>query len=417
MTFAIGRGLARGVVGFPCSFTVFPVTKNERYIQNFDGKFGVKFQIKRIAVTDTDGPVLPNAVCKQDKQGRTQVAFTPVVAGDYLVHVTYKKQPIALSPYELIVIDVEHTEGGIREMAFSGWEAEAASVISHLAEDPAQYDLVFGVGITTLMHLFNAGEEAIQRDMGNILSNLLVTEENQIRIATEGSIQLVEKILRNQYWLHNDRICVFVGRLVSFALETNSSFRMRFLAGVGVEPLLSLAYRSCTESARYAVKSLFVISAHSDNIETLLHHGLFMEAVLFLLATDDIILKRYCLHTFYNLTKSEKFVLSLTQRKINLLIQQMQTEDRRLRLDVLIILHQISSPMVTKSFIETNIYPYVYGCLSTESVIQAWDIPPDADKDTVASILSTEALDSETKLQSSLNIAALRFLNCVFDSA
>ncbi|MCR9067103.1 MAG: hypothetical protein NXI00_24270, partial [Cytophagales bacterium] len=221
----------------------------------------------------------------------------------------------------------------------------------------------------------------------------------------------------NPYWLNCDPVCRFIGRIISFALETNSSFRRTFLKQIGVEALLSLAYSSSTESVRYAVKSFFVISIHTDNVTYLLKHALFMEAIIHLLNVDDVMVKRYCLHTFFNLTTSELFNDTLTQRKLNLFVQQLKTSDRRLLLDVLIILSQVRSPLSTKAFIEANVYENVYGCLSSESTIQWWEIQYTHVEVNIEEILTEHLANSETRLLSDLNTVTLRYLNSVFSMA
>ena len=368
---------------------------------------------------------------KQDKSGRTIVQFIPKTAGNYMIHILYKKQSISLSPYELIVIQLEKTNYGIREMVFNGWDIEAASILAEISKKPLQHHLIFEIGMTCLFYLFGSSKECILKDMNTILSHLLENEENHIRIAREGSIQFVNKILKNPYWLHNEPICKFISRVISFALETNTNFRKQYVKKIGIEPLLNLASNSNIEIIRHAVKSFFIISIHLDNITYLLKHGLFMEALIhFLRDIDDIMVKRYCLHTFFNLTKSDLFINSLTQRKLNLFVQQLVTNDRRLKLDVLIILSQVNSPLSTKAFIESNIYENIYNCLSTESTIQWWEIQYlfDANADdndgenndncfNIDDFLNDHLLNSENRLQSDMNTVTLRYLNCIFNSA
>lgn len=392
---------------------MYPVNRGEKYVKKADDKFSIQFQLIR---TEFKSNILPPTVeYNQDSLGRTIVTFIPQMPGDYKIHITSKKQPISMSPFDLVVIQSENSHAGIREMAYSGWEVEAASTLASLVSNKDKDELVFSVGVGTLIHLLGSSDPGVQKDMNTIFCSLLEKEENQIRIATDGSIQLLNKILKSPYWLQNDKISSFISRLLSFALETNTTFRKHFLQNISVEPLLTLAYNENIESVRFAVKSLFVISAHTDNIVTLLNHSLFLEAIVRLLEFEDVILKRYCLHILYNLTKAKEFISLLNERKIKLLASQLITHDRRLQLDVLMIMSEINSPLITKIFIEDQLYVTVYDLLSIESTIQAWEFK--CFENSIEDTLSEHLMDTETKLQSDINTLSLRFFNVVLTNS
>ena len=57
--------------------------------------------------------------------------------------ILYKKQHICLSPYQLTVkrIDAKAPASSIRELAFIGWDEEAAFIMANLSDDRKWHEL------------------------------------------------------------------------------------------------------------------------------------------------------------------------------------------------------------------------------------------------------------------------------------
>src|SRR3990167_5506860 len=168
LSFAVGRGLTKGMVGYPSYFTIYPVNKLRKYIQNknYDEKFTI--EIERTDNDVNSHPPTPRCEkssnfnkfksenkkkqkkkekerekeekdkdtskskderkkiqkeeekheekeekaeimginqYKQDKWGKINIQYEIGRPGSYLIHIYYKKQPILFSPYEVVIID------------------------------------------------------------------------------------------------------------------------------------------------------------------------------------------------------------------------------------------------------------------------------------------------------------------------
>lgn len=140
--------------------------------------------------------------------GTTTVSYTPTEEGQHLVTILHKKQHICLSPYQLTVkkVDLRSAEAPrvIKELAFFGWDVEAANILANMSDDcvyPSLFlsnkqtkgkrahkkkkknvstfpvtlhDKIFEVGIKgVLMHLMNSQDSNIQCDMMRVFTNLI----------------------------------------------------------------------------------------------------------------------------------------------------------------------------------------------------------------------------------------------------
>ena len=145
-------------------------------------------------------------------KGTTTVTYTPTEEGQHLVTILHKKQHICLSPYQLTVkkVDPRSAEAPriIKELAFFGWDVEAANILANMSDDclfsslllffdclrrkswdwrrietetdgwdetkVTLHEKIFEVGIKgVLMHLMDSQDGNIQCDMMRVFTNLI----------------------------------------------------------------------------------------------------------------------------------------------------------------------------------------------------------------------------------------------------
>ena len=248
-----------------------------------------------------DGPLDIGHV---DKQGRVTVTYTPTKPGTYIISIQLKKQHICLSPFEVTAIEVDSTGSGLKEMAFSGWDIESASILANFSANPMKQDIIFSVGISVLLHLFGSPIESIQKDMTKVLTNLLQHEENKFRIATEGSIDLVKKIVKTSFWRNDVNICRYLCRMILFSLESNNQFGVNFLQLIGLDFCITMADSNDLETRRYSVKIISLLCHIPDLHDSIIENGLLMEVLLSILSSDDIVIQLNALSSLRHLIQN-----------------------------------------------------------------------------------------------------------------
>ena len=309
LTFAIGRGLSYAIVNFPSTFKIFAVSKQEKYITSFDEKYYIVIEYVNGKKREiADGPMDIGHV---DKQGRVTVTYTPTKPGTYIISIHLKKQQICLSPFEVTAIEVDANGAGLKEMSFSGWDIESASILANFSTNPMKHHIIFNIGISVLLHLFGSPIEVIQRDMTKLLTNLLQNEENKIRIATEGGIDLVKKVAKTPYWRNDVNICRYLCRVIVWSLDSSSSFGQNFVQLIGLDFCITMSDSNDIETKRYAVKIINLLCHISENQDAIIDNAMLIELILSLLHHEDMIIQLNSIGALRMILKNCNLIFSL----------------------------------------------------------------------------------------------------------
>ena len=101
LTYAIGPGLKRGLVTNQCYFSIFPVTKLERYPMTLgDDRFIISF-------STLEGQPVSFPLEQRINRHKIDVSFIPHIGGDFLIHILFKKDYIKGSPFSINIIPQE----------------------------------------------------------------------------------------------------------------------------------------------------------------------------------------------------------------------------------------------------------------------------------------------------------------------
>eukprot|EP01096_Ripella_sp_DP13-Kostka_P014240 TRINITY_DN636_c0_g1_i7.p1 TRINITY_DN636_c0_g1~~TRINITY_DN636_c0_g1_i7.p1 ORF type:complete len:1914 (-),score=863.67 TRINITY_DN636_c0_g1_i7:144-5885(-) len=415
-TFAVGRGLVYGVVGYSTSFTIFPVNKWERYI-NLHCEFLVIIEKLEVHTRTRRRLNDIHISFHYDKSnGTTTVSYTPTEEGQHLVTILHKKQHICLSPYQLTVkkVDLRSAEAPrvIKELAFFGWDVEAANILANMSDDFTLHDKIFEVGIKgVLMHLMNSQDSNIQCDMMRVFTNLITRDEHKVKIMNDAGLDLIMRIMCNPYWHSNNEVSQFVGRMCCFALETSPPFRKKFLEVVGVAPLFTLADLNDNMCSRYASSSLVHLSSSMEDRLMLLENPLLSEAVNSLIQHSDPSTQRLAFQVIANLCQEEPFYKSINARKVAVIVKiAKNTSSQTTALEAIRILGLLQHRCVVETFINDNGYEALYPHFHLDDGLQWWEFGMLGVGQEYA---LSHSIHSESQRQSSFNFFALRYLNNV----
>ena len=425
-SFAIGRGLNYGVVSYPCTFYIYPINKFSRYIQISDEKiFTVEIFQKKVDNNQEQFVCINLPIeYKLDKAGRIEINFTPTEKGKYLISVSYKKINLPLSPFELEVksISEKNEINEIKNLATTGWEFEVASILLRFSKNPINHDKIFKISLKILSGLHKSRFKQVQQIMCQVLSNLLSSERNKIKLSSPiggGGIHYIENVIyNNTFWINDVKICKFIGRIIHLTIQTNENYKNNFLKIYGVpSPLYSIIESNDKESIRYCVHTYCILAKSSnENLQLLAGNELLIDKLLHLIHSEDIVISRYCLETTTLFTRMDNFQRTLNSDRLTLIMNLLNSSERRIQLDALSILSKIHNSSITQAFIACNIFEKVYECITTETILSWWEIglfkcnPENYLQEHYAS-------DVENILLTDLNISAFQYLNQIFSYA
>ena len=221
-----------------------------------------------------------------------------------------KKEKICLSPYELHVLDVESKASLLQEMAYSGWDVEAAAILANLSSTPMFHEKIFQVGLNILLHLLSNHMASIRKDMLKVFVNLFTFEENKIKVLKDGKTNFIKAISKTPFWTNtNYNFYSFLYRMMLFWLENSKQFTKEFIDEVGFDCLNYFKEYEEIEILRYISKIYWRLSTVQDNILRICENPACVSRIIALLQSFDHSTQRVVIGTLQNLISSRLYFI------------------------------------------------------------------------------------------------------------
>eukprot|EP01091_Cochliopodium_minus_P017224 TRINITY_DN6687_c0_g1_i1.p1 TRINITY_DN6687_c0_g1~~TRINITY_DN6687_c0_g1_i1.p1 ORF type:complete len:1044 (-),score=244.24 TRINITY_DN6687_c0_g1_i1:15-3146(-) len=313
-SFAIGRGLRRGVIGQEASFKIYALDKSLALLQTESSSYSFECLFE---IFDDMGMhfVETNLKMEYVKSERyMNCVYTPTTNGNYYLHIKLKLKgskdvSISGSPFQLTVIDADNrVEVDLKEYCSKpDWNEEVSQILLNFSLEPKNHRRIFEeIGFENVVKMCDYSDITILRNMAEVFTNLIDLDQNKVKMIKEGGtvflstlVKLVKDITIGEY----NELENFLARGLAYLCEQPCMME-DILPTFGTEIFVHLLFRSpdCQQSS---ARSLALLSS-SEKLRTMLFNASIPQILLDQLKTKDIFIKRSLVKTLANLSNEER---------------------------------------------------------------------------------------------------------------
>lgn len=126
------------------------------------------------------------------------------------------------SPFPVEVIDVDNrAEVQLsRKCLDDDWNYEMSLVLKKFSEEPESHRRMFEeIGLHSILQMVRYKDERISNNIACCLENLLMIDQNKVRMVSEGSIELIRKLAEISARVQKPELVRFMGKVLALLVE------------------------------------------------------------------------------------------------------------------------------------------------------------------------------------------------------
>ncbi len=344
--FATGRGLRQAVLNTEAEFEIFAIDKQGQFLSTDHMQWELTLELFDEAGLQFAGIKIHLEHNKTSRLCRAR--FTPVRPGNYLLAIKMNNGgemvPISGSPFAVEVIDVDNRAEVIlhRKCLEENWSLEMSVVLLGFSREPEAHRRIFEeIGIVPLLQMARYKDERITENLAMCLENLLMIDQNKVRMVSECAVELVRTLADLCSRVNKPELLRFMGKVLALLVEQDA-LRTEVVLALGIQPIQFLLQQSDASCNLSAVRSLVHISADESQRDVLLASGLV--PVLWNLmarAGEDVFLQRQVIRALANLSDNiDRF--EIDSKSFDRVVERMTTTDSQLNVGAAHILANLT---------------------------------------------------------------------------
>jgi hypothetical protein len=309
LSFATGRGLRQALLNVEAEFELYAVDSQGLLLGTEAVAWDLTWELFDESGLQFAGIKIALEHIKATRGCRAR--YTPTRPGNYLLAikttVNGQAESISGSPFSVEVIDVDNrAEISIpKKILEESWSLEMSIVLVGFSREPEAHRRIFEeIGISQVLKMARYRDERIAENLGTCLENLLMIDQNKVRIVSECAVELVRTISDVCSRVSKPELLRFMGKVLALLVE-QEALRAEVVQALGIQPVQFLLQQNDASCSLSAVRALVHISHDESQRDILLGAGL-VPGLWSLLArsTDDVFLQRQVMRALANLSDS-----------------------------------------------------------------------------------------------------------------
>lgn len=332
LCFATGRGVRQALLNVEAEFDLFAVDTQGLLLETAAVAWDLTWELFDESGLQFAGIKIALEHNKTTRSCRAR--YTPSLPGNYLLAIKTSgsgpPESIAGSPFSVEVIDVNNrAEVQIpKKILEENWSLEMSIVLVGFSREPEAHRRIFEeIGISQVLKLARYRDERITENLGTCLENLLMIDQNKVRILSECAVELLRTISDVCSRVAKPELLRFMGKVgkvdvsfLFFVAHTNKNkvlallveqegLRLEVVQALGIQPVQFLLQQNDASCNLSAVRALVHMSNDDAQREALLSAGLVpMLWALLARSADDVFLQRQVMRALANLSEAtERF--------------------------------------------------------------------------------------------------------------
>ena len=391
LSFATGRGLRQAVLHQETEFDLYAVDRMGMFLPTDSYEWEITLELFDESGLQFAGIKMS---LEHDKITRRCCArYTPERPGNYLLAVKMKlgaeSVTVAGSPFAVEVIDVDNrAEVKLASMCLEeSWSLEISIVLLGLSREAEAHRRIFEeIGLPAILQMVRYRDERIAENLAGTLENLLMIDQNKVRMVSEGSIELVRTLSELCSRVHRPSLMSFMGKVLALLVEQDQ-LRSEVVLALGLNPIQRLLAQQDSMCQLSAVRALVHISADEDHREVLLSSGIVNVLWGLMVRNDDVFLQRLVIRALANLSDS-KDRFELDAKSFEKVIDRMTSTDSLLNIGAAHILANLTlkSEYVEKCLV---VLDRICGVVASAQIRFEWEHA------SIQALLTASSIDDE----------------------
>ena len=195
LSFATGRGLRQALLNVEAEFELFAVDTQGLFLGTETVPWDLTWELFDESGLQFAGIKINLEHIKASRSCRAR--YTPTRPGNYLLAIKIGSESISGSPFSVEVFDVDNrAEISIpKKILEENWSLEMSIVLVGFSREPEAHRRIFEeIGISQVLKMARYRDDRIAENLGTCLENLLMIDQNKVRIVSESAIELVRTI-------------------------------------------------------------------------------------------------------------------------------------------------------------------------------------------------------------------------------